>query len=477
MTTSAAVPTAFVLRVAAVWGTTVVGVKLLDSGRDCVLADVPGALSSMPDALAASPVPLRAVGRGWELDASGAISGALMLRGREENVLGLAQTGSAVPVLPGDYGLIQYGLFSIFFQYTTPAIPLRRKRKGGRWLGPLSLLWRLLASDPLAGLSLFSSVVLHLGMIGLLIVNWTPDEYRLPPELVSPDDLAARFGLSRPPPEIETASGGRDKGGDKGLADAHAKIKKQGGGAKMAGREGKGGLSGKEDHSELPGETRPSFGGLSEALADTGSDIKKTLSEIATVADALGGLRSNDIVLGREPGAGLKGSGAGGGGSGAGVMFGSGTLNTGWGVGMGGGFGSGNGGAGGLGRGGRGHGGGTGNGAGPGEHGLQAVGGAGITHGGLGAEQIRRVVMAHRGALQACYEIEAQKNPTLRGGVTAAWTIDLTGAVTSASLAGTTIHNARVEGCVLRQVRSWRFPSSDGVSQATYPFSFGLASL
>src|SRR5580704_6548879 len=98
----------------------------------------------------------------------------------------------------------------------------------------------------------------------------------------------------------------------------------------------------------------------------------------------------------------------------------------------------------------------------------------GAAHGGLSAEQIRRVVVAHRGALQACYEIEAQKDPSLRGGVTAAWTIDASGAVTSATLAGTTIHNARVEGCVLRQVRTWHFPASDGSSQANFPFSFGI---
>ena len=82
--------------------------------------------------------------------------------------------------------------------------------------------------------------------------------------------------------------------------------------------------------------------------------------------------------------------------------------------------------------------------------------------------------LAHRGALQACYEIEAQKDPTLRGGVTATWTIDASGAVTSANMASSTIHNARVEGCVLRQVRAWRFPSSDGSSQPTFPFTFGI---
>jgi hypothetical protein len=466
-----------VLRVAAAWGTTIIGVKLLDPGQDCVLGDASGALASMPDALQAPEVPLRAVGGAWELDARGAISGVLLLRGREENVLRLGRSGAPVPVVPGDYGLIQYGLFSVFFQYTTSAPALRKPQRP--LLLPFSLLSRLfMVSDPLAGLSLFSSLVFHLGLIALLVFNWTPPDYRLPPELVSPEDYAARFGLKRVLSEMSPATVKGDGGGSpKGPKDPGAKdTKKQGGGQKILGKEGKAGLSGKEDHSELPGDIKPvtTYGGLSEALADTGTEIKKTLSEIQTVADALGGLNSANVVLGSGPGTGLRGTGSGGGGTGAGVMFGSGTLNTGWGQGMGGGFGTGGGrGGGGLGGTGGGTGTGTGTGARPGEHGI-AGGAGGTSHGGLSPEQIRRVVVAHSGALQACYEIEAQKDPSLRGGVTAAWTIDATGTVTSANLAGSTIHNARVEGCVLRQVRTWHFPSSDGASQATFPFVFGL---
>ncbi|HLK36411.1 MAG TPA: AgmX/PglI C-terminal domain-containing protein [Polyangiaceae bacterium] len=484
MTAPAAAP-ANVLRVAATWGTTIIGVQLLEPGQDCLLGEARGALAALPDGLSASGAPLRAVGNGWELDARGALSGVLILRGREENVAGLGQATGPVPVVPGDYGLIQYGLFSVFFQYTAPAPPLVKRKRS--WLAPLASLLRLLwLDDPLVGLSQFSSIVLHLGIIGLLIVNWTPDDYRLPPELVSPEEYAARFGLKRVLPEMEPpAAGPKQDSGGKGVKDPGAKdTKKQGGGQKILGKEGKAGLNGKEDHSELPGEITPTtkYGGLSEALADTGTEIKKTLSEIATVADALGGLNSSNVVLGSGPGTGLRGTGSGGGGTGAGVMFGSGTLNTGWGPGIGGGFGTGSGGpggrgSGGFGNGGSGGGGGTGNGTGnggPGEHGLQGGGGGVAAHGGLSAEQIRRVVLAHKGALQACYEIEAQKDPTLRGGVTIAWTIDSGGGVTSVNVAGSTIHNARVEGCVQRQVRTWHFPASDGVSQAQYPFSFGI---
>jgi hypothetical protein len=460
-------PSAPLLRVAATWGTTIVGVQLLERGRDCLLGEVPGALAAMPDGLQASGKPLRAVGGGWELDPRGAVNGKLLLRGREEDIVGLARAGAPVPVLPGDHGLIQYGLFSVFFQFTAPAEPIKKPRR----------------YDFLTLLSIFSSLVFHLGIIGLLIVNWTPPDYQLPPELVP--DLASQFHLSRELPEWQPAAavGKDDKGGGgQNSKDLGAKdTKKAGGGQKIVGAEGRAGLNGKENHTELPGEIKPTtvYGGLSEALADTGTDIKKTLSEIRTVADALGGLNSSNVVLGSGPGTGLRGNGAGGGGVGAGVMFGSGTMNTGWGPGAGGGFGSGSGTGSGHGGGfGGGNGGGNGSGAGagggPGEHGIQGTGGGGVTHGGLSAEQIRRVVVAHRGALQACYEIEAQKDPTLRGGVTVAWTIDPSGAVTSGNVAGSTIHNARVEGCVLRQVRSWHFPSSDGVSQATFPFSFGI---
>ena len=97
-------------------------------------------------------------------------------------------------------------------------------------------------------------------------------------------------------------------------------------------------------------------------------------------------------------------------------------------------------------------------------------------HGGLSAEQIRRVVLAHTGALRACYEGEAQRNPNLRGGVTVAWQIDPSGSVSgSPSIASTTLNNARVEGCVARQVKGWHFPASESPSTVTaYPFRFGV---
>jgi hypothetical protein len=462
-----------VLRVAAAWGTTIVGVKLLDPGQDCILGDTSEALAVIPGDVEVPTAPLRSVGSGWELDARGAMSGLLLLRGRQEDVVRLARSGAPVPVVPGDYGLVQYGLFSVFFQYTAAAAALGEPR--ARWAAPFAWLRETLIDEPLAGLALVSSLILHLGLLGLLIVNWTPPPYQLPPELVSPEDYAARFGLKRVLPDVDLAGAKADAGGSSRKDQGPKEPKKQPGGAKIAGKEGKAGLGGKDDHAELPGDVKPvtNYGGLSEALADTGTEIKKTLSEIQTVADALGGLSSANVVLASGPGAGLRGAGSGGGGVGPGVLFGSGTLNTGWGPGNGGGFGNGAGRGGGFGGSGGGTGTGSGSGGGPGERGMLGTS-AGASHGGLNQEQIRRVVIAHKGALQACYEIEAEKDPSLRGGVTVSWTIDPSGAVTSAGLAGSTIHNARVEGCVLRQVHAWHFPSSDGSSQAVFPFAFGI---
>ena len=47
--------------------------------------------------------------------------------------------------------------------------------------------------------------------------------------------------------------------------------------------------------------------------------------------------------------------------------------------------------------------------------------------------------------------------------------------VNSNQVVQTSLGNARVEGCVVRQVKSWHFPNSDSpTSVASYPFKFGV---
>jgi hypothetical protein len=78
--------------------------------------------------------------------------------------------------------------------------------------------------------------------------------------------------------------------------------------------------------------------------------------------------------------------------------------------------------------------------------------------------------------LRACYEIEAQKHPDLRGEATIAWEIDEAGVVTNARVSSTTLANERLEACIVRQVQSWQFPKSDAPTTiAGYPFRFVVA--
>ena len=55
------------------------------------------------------------------------------------------------------------------------------------------------------------------------------------------------------------------------------------------------------------------------------------------------------------------------------------------------------------------------------------------------------------------------------------WQIDPGGSVTSASVGSSTLGNPRVEGCFVRQVQKWKFPTSDSpTTVAGFPFKFGV---
>jgi hypothetical protein len=234
----------------------------------------------------------------------------------------------------------------------------------------------------------------------------------------------------------------------------------------MPNPEGKLGVKGPHDKAEVPGEARrgAQLGGMAEVLdGETGKEIKSTLNSINNVAGALSGLNSTNVVLGGGPGTGLKGTGTGGGGVTMGVPYGAGGLTTGGG-------GGGPGGAGGGGGGGAGGGGG-----GPNETKVNVGAGAAAARGGLTPDQIQRVVLSHKGAMRACYESELQKNPGLKGGVTFVWSIDPSGSVSGVSVASSSLGNPRAEGCMSRQIKSWRFPTSDSpTTVGGFPFKFGV---
>jgi hypothetical protein len=442
-----------VLRAATVWGTTVLATRLLAPGQSLRI----GEDAQKPETSAGSDFPIRAVGAGWELDARGATGGEVVLRGRRENPAELGQSGAPIPIVPGDFGLIQYGNFSIFFQFTEAPRALPKRRR---------INWPLL-------LSFVFSCIAAGGGLALIWAVTTPRGIPKPLELTTDAELALQFNVK---PEELVAESANEERAEKapGAKDTGAKDKKeQGGGKKARGAEGKLGQRGREAKHEQTGEPDRGLGGMAEVLSsDVGDEVKKTLDTISSVADALGGLRSENVVLGQGQGLGLRGTAAGGGGDTEGVPFGAGTLDTGWGAGKGAGFGAGRGGPGrGLGNG-RGQGQGEGTGAGDGGERLVGAKGAVRTGMGLSPDQIRRVVMSRMGAFQACYEIATARDPTLKGGVTVNFSISPGGTVSSVGISNSSLGNPRVEGCVTRQFGRLKFPTADKPTNAAFPFVF-----
>jgi hypothetical protein len=434
---------ALVLRTAAVWGTFVLASRELRSGESLGMGDGAGALYAKPDQSGIVDLPIRAVGSGWELDPSGVTGGLLHLRGRREDPCEIGRSGAPIPIVPGDYGLLQYGTLSLFFQFAHAAPAPRTHLRVD-----LSLV-----------LAFVFAILTIGGSLLLLYMLYPQQELSKPIELTSHEELAIKYHVSAPAPEpapgaeAEGAAGAKAKTPEKAAGTAHRAP-----GPKRPSP---------EPHATGPGGP-PASSAMTEVLnGAVGKEVLDTLGTISSVSDALGGLSSAGLVLGgASGGVGLRASGDGGGQGGT-AVFGSGTLDTGFGTGAGV-VGSGRGRSGtgtGAGSGGNGTGGGR-----AGERRLAAAP-ASASGQGLGAEQIARVVRARSGAFRACYETAAARDPKLQGGVTVSFTVSPGGDVT-ARIANSSLANARVESCVLRMFNRLRFPTADKSTSANWPLVF-----
>jgi len=98
---------------------------------------------------------------------------------------------------------------------------------------------------------------------------------------------------------------------------------------------------------------------------------------------------------------------------------------------------------------------------------------AGPVSGGLSLDQVASVVKAHSRGLGACWDSAQEHDPQPRGDVTMAWQIDTSGAVTNASVVGTTVRSPRLGQCITVEVKGWRFPASDTpTTVSAFPFHF-----
>lgn len=92
--------------------------------------------------------------------------------------------------------------------------------------------------------------------------------------------------------------------------------------------------------------------------------------------------------------------------------------------------------------------------------------------GGLDSSLIADVVRRNLGQIRFCYEQGLQLNSALSGRVAVNWVIDGSGAVKIAKVKNTSLNNKTVEDCILRRLRTWKFPIPEGNQDVpvSYPF-------
>ena len=442
------------LRLAMVWNQTVLGERIFDVPSEVVIGYGEHAVFPLPEAQAArgDVTLLTPSADSYVLSLPADARGAVFVGGARREVRDLLQTTPSLTLGPDDYGVVSLGAASYFFQQIKPA------HRPGRAFTSID-------GDAIQsfGLSLFVHVCLLLLM--LLANREFPEE----PTLELPAELISRFLVSPPPDDIlqEIRKERGDKRDEGGL-----RTKDEGGGKKDKGDEGKvGKRDAKQKNTEIEGENKGAIvtkvRGMGVLGALSGGDSLRAAFNTPSVGDILSGLGNARTELGQGSGGrGLRGVGSGGGGDGPGNLFGAGGLGTGIGAGSGAGGGRGKGGLGGRG---------NGSGLGRGEAKVQLTPGKPQVSGYLSAEEINRVVRANQAALRYCYESEVQRQRNLKGKVMVQWRVDRAGLVPTARVASSTLKDSRVEGCIVRQVRKWRFPKPDGGEVSVmYPFIFGV---
>jgi hypothetical protein len=413
--------------------------------KEVVLA-MPGAITDQARLTILEPV-----GHGFRLRTEGIaehVGGSIWLEGQRRDAREIAARGT-VDLGPDDYGLLTIGSAALFFQH------VRAARRPGWYF----------AVDGANVASFLLSMLLNVGVLLMLFIARA--EMDSPDPLELPADLIQQFMVTPPPEDIlnPQPAGGTDTD-DPGIQD-----RDEAGGRQAEDEEGRVGRTDPtQEQTEMEGEVTGGAAarvrklGLLGVLADPGADDSPlaALSEGPSVSDILGGLGSSRTIMGRGTGGtGLRGEGSGGGGTGPGTLFGGGGVGTGVGVGSGSGGGRGRGGPGAPGRE-------------RSETRVAVESGTPRVSGYLSPEQIMRVVRQNQAAIRYCYETELQRQPNLRGRIEISWRINLQGAVTTSRVARSTMGNPRVEGCIVRQVRGWRFPQPDGGEvDVNFPFIFG----
>ena len=385
-------------------------------------------------------------GSGYVLTVTSGMSGKLNLGRESVAVDEFVRRGAAggvceQPLSHSDWGIVgldESGDVAFFFQFVAPTVAVGPKQA---WF------------DQFFGQALAMSTVVS---AAILVVGWLlyepndaldldPPPSRAIAKLVMPEE-------KKPEPEKKVA--------------APRKVREDDASKRAREKEGKvGNNDAKPVETKIPKGDKDqivkkvsNMGLLGTLKATKQSQALKTLlsdTPDATMTTALAGLKGTELVVGRGVGGmSTRGEGPGGGGKGGGQLLGVGALAVG-----GGGHGSKNTGTGGghVGK----------------EMKVGVEMGTGSSDGGLSRDQILKVVMSHKAAIQFCYEKELQRFPHLAGTVKIDWNVNLDGRVEAVRVASSSMGNPGAEGCMVRQIKAWQFPKPNGIAaKVQFPFIF-----
>jgi len=343
-----------------------------------------------------------------------------------------------VKISPDDWGVIKFGDLALFFQFVQPKVVVARR-------GFISV-----QVEPLASFIATAFVVGALFIAANLL--WTP-EVSLAAHKGKKKTLEVNAQVEYMPPVEDLLEPGEEEdtvgkraGGEEGKfgspdenPEKESKVPKFDG--KMV------------DHVDpkkvgLVGLLSNNLGKHSAVASILSNDVAAFNNKMAV---AMAGTGSELVVGFGSGGMGFHGTGSGGGGTGFGRIHGIGKVDTGGGMGI--------------------------------RAGLTRKRTRRVRRFRIGAisatgfcskSNIRMVVRSRAAMFRACYERQLQIKPNLSGKIVIRWTIWLDGSVKNASVASSTMHDSRVEGCILRVIRRMRFekPKGGGVCIVQWPLVF-----
>ena len=432
------------LRVVLVWHGEPFEERFYSEPKEIRLGSDPGDDFAAPESVRGASYPIfRGGPAGFTLALAQGLHGKVHVGGTKRTVIGDLAATEDLAIAPGDWGIL--GLdpnaeLAIFFQFVEGAPALTP---------PATFL------DRYVGQAVGLSALVHASLLVLAFCVWQP-EHSL--EVDPPPTLAmAKVLLDR---QHEKQDPERDRAGGERRAREPDASKR------AAGKEGKiGAPDAKTAETKIPKGPRDQIAAKVSQLGLLGTLKQRGRSEALTqllsdnadaqMTTALAGIKGAQLQVGRGSGGlATRGTGPGGGGEGPGQILGVGNLAVG---------------GGGHGRSGAGIG--TGHGA--KEVKVSVTTGTPSTEGGLSRDQVNKVVLSHQAAIRFCYEKELQRLPHLSGNVNLSWKIDTDGRVQAARIESTTLGNPAAEGCMVRQLKAWQFPKSNGMTiVTTYPFIF-----